>query len=77
MMPEGGKPMEPDQGTWNVVGGDYFHRAVEDLGLDDDEDLKREEAAVTTQYGGNNVPRGEFPTFDRVMERAWELREED
>ena len=56
-------------GTWNYPGTEYFNAALADQGLTDDE---IEDVALDV-WG--NVPQGMYPIYDRVMERAWQLRE--
>lgn len=55
-------------GTWNYPGTDYFLAALADYGLTDD---AIEDVALDTN---GNVPQGTYPVYDRVMERAWQLR---
>jgi hypothetical protein len=55
-------------GTWNYPGTDYFMAALADYGLTDDQ---IEDLALDSR---GNVPQGMYPVYDRVMERAWQLR---
>lgn len=53
---------------WNYPGTDYFMAALAEFGLTDDE---IEDVALDTS---GSVPQGTYPIYDRVMERAWQLR---
>jgi hypothetical protein len=60
--------------TWMEPGRYYFRDAMEDLGLAE-EDLAAERKEMERAGIIGNVPRGSYPTFDRIYERAWHLRD--
>jgi hypothetical protein len=60
--------------TWMDPGRVYFREALEDLGLTE-EDLDAERKEIERAGITGNVPRGQYPTFDRIYERAWQLRD--
>ncbi len=60
--------------TWMEPGKAYFRDAMEDLGLTE-EDLAAERKEMERTGNTVNVPRGKYPTFDRIYQRAWHLRD--
>ena len=60
--------------TWMEPGGVYLRVAMEDLGLTE-EDLAAERKELERAGSTVNVPRGEYPIFDRIYERAWQIRD--
>lgn len=47
-------------------GGDYWRRAIAELGMSDEE---------LEDAGDGPVVKGDYPNLDRVYAKAWELRE--
>jgi hypothetical protein len=60
--------------TWTEPGASYFRDAMDDLGLTE-EDLAAERKEMQSAGIADNVPRGAYPTFDRIYERAWHIRD--
>jgi hypothetical protein len=53
---------------WQTPGIEYWRRALEELGLDEQRDLEAVE-----EKPGEAIPRGKYHTHDLVFERAWEI----
>lgn len=58
-------------GFWMNPGGSALEQALDDLGLE------RQDVEEIPEEHQENVPRNLYPTFDLVMDRAWEIREEE
>lgn len=54
---------------WQTPGTEFWRRALEELGLDEQRDLE-----VVEEKPGEAIPRGRYHTLDRVLERAWEIQ---